>query len=427
MRLSILALLIIFLCCPVTNLSAQEAWEQLSEINEHDLGYVRKIVNDGNGSMWVNAGPGGDQFYRFRDNMWETYTDTISGFNDFAAGPDGVVWFSYYTSLVKYDGVTFETVYPDTNSVTTTLNMDLLTVDSEGVLWIANQGRGIIRFDGSEWRQYTVEDGLASHVFFTMSTSMDGDLWCSYGEPIAFEVGAPCHGVSCFDGENWQTYDTDTEGVQNNRVMGIACTPEGDVFIGYVSDNWGSSGGISRFDGESWEWITDDFFGYSFVIDQTGTLWGCYENSPGLEITVGGYNGSTFTTCARSASGGGWNLAVDDSGTIWVTSWEGILKYTSDAVAVVESGDHPEEISLMSYPNPFNPSTTIRYSLTEPAQVTISVYSINGQKVETLVDTFLVSGTYSLIYDGSSLSSGTYILALEANDTFQTRKLTLVK
>ena len=423
MRTLCAALLILFAAS--SSLHAQGSWEQISEINGHDLGYVRKIVNDGNGSMWVNAGPGGDQFYRFRDNMWETYTDTISGFRDFAAGPDGEIWFSYYTSLVKYDGVTFETVYPDTNSVTTTLNMDLLTVDSEGVLWIANQGRGIIRFDGSEWRQYTTEDGLASNIFFIMTTSMDGDLWCSYGEPITFEGGALCHGVSCFDGESWQTYDADTEGVQSDRVMGITSTPDGDVFISYVYDYWASSGGISRFDGESWEWITDDYWGYGLTCDTDGALWSWFERSLGGESTVAQYDGERWASFIPSIRV--WNPQFDDTGRGWLSSWEGVIIFNPDDMLNVEENDHPEEISLMNYPNPFNPSTTIQYSLSEPGRVTISVYSINGQKVETLVDEMLDVGTHSARFDGSSLASGIYFYRLESPGFADTGKMLLVK
>ncbi len=85
-------------------------------------------------------------------------------------------------------------------------------------------------------------------------------------------------------------------------------------------------------------------------------------------------------------------------------------------------------------PNPFNPSTTIRYTVPEGNQeyVTLKVYDLRGQLVRTLVDRFVESGAYSVIWDGTDetgrdVSSGVYFYRMKAGDFVQTRKMVLLK
>lgn len=66
------------------------------------------------------------------------------------------------------------------------------------------------------------------------------------------------------------------------------------------------------------------------------------------------------------------------------------------------------EIELNNYPNPFNPTTIINYSLPKDEKVVIKVYDILGREVETLVNDFKAVGKYSVQFDGRKLSSGVY-------------------
>ncbi|MCK4654018.1 MAG: T9SS type A sorting domain-containing protein [Candidatus Cloacimonetes bacterium] len=93
-----------------------------------------------------------------------------------------------------------------------------------------------------------------------------------------------------------------------------------------------------------------------------------------------------------------------------------------------------KDISLRNYPNPFNPTTTISFSVTQTSSfVTLEIYNIKGQKVKTLVNEVLPAGEHSVGWDGKDennkpVSSGVYFYKLKVNDkTIDTKKCLLLK
>ena len=80
-----------------------------------------------------------------------------------------------------------------------------------------------------------------------------------------------------------------------------------------------------------------------------------------------------------------------------------------------------------NYPNPFTPATTIPYSVTRPAFVTLTVYDVLGRAVATLVDGFKAPGRYTVRFDAGSLPGGVYIYRLETDRASRTRSLLLLK
>ena len=91
-------------------------------------------------------------------------------------------------------------------------------------------------------------------------------------------------------------------------------------------------------------------------------------------------------------------------------------------------GLKPEAFGLYpNFPNPFNPSTKIRYAITQTAFTTLRVYSILGQEVAILINEEKTPGVYEVNFDGLNLTSGTYIYKLQAGDLTMTRKMLLLK
>ena len=85
------------------------------------------------------------------------------------------------------------------------------------------------------------------------------------------------------------------------------------------------------------------------------------------------------------------------------------------------------EYALTAYPNPFNPTTTIEFSLPEAGPVRLAVYDVNGRQVRNLADAQLTAGAHSIRFTASDLPFGIYLARLSAGTTQLTRKLLLVK
>jgi len=102
----------------------------------------------------------------------------------------------------------------------------------------------------------------------------------------------------------------------------------------------------------------------------------------------------------------------------------------SEIPTEIESSDGniPQAFSLsQNYPNPFNPSTTISYSISIPAHVSIKVYDILGQEVCTLVDEDKKTGNYIVVFDASALAGGVYYYQLKTGIITVARRATLLK
>jgi Ca2+-binding EF-hand superfamily protein len=80
-----------------------------------------------------------------------------------------------------------------------------------------------------------------------------------------------------------------------------------------------------------------------------------------------------------------------------------------------------------AYPNPFNPTTSLKISLQESADVTLCIYDITGRLVETLYDGSLSPGDYSFTFLGTGLASGLYFAELRTGETVSIQKLMLSK
>ncbi len=89
--------------------------------------------------------------------------------------------------------------------------------------------------------------------------------------------------------------------------------------------------------------------------------------------------------------------------------------------------DRSLETALDNYPNPFNPSTTVACSLPQAQQVRLSVYDVLGREVRRLVDGDQAAGRHEVVFDASTLPSGTYFYRIETPSGVQTRKLVLLK
>ncbi|HPI66960.1 MAG TPA: T9SS type A sorting domain-containing protein [bacterium] len=104
----------------------------------------------------------------------------------------------------------------------------------------------------------------------------------------------------------------------------------------------------------------------------------------------------------------------------------------SDFVWIVVTGvgvkyNNTFEFDLYLYPNPFNPTTTINFSLPYDEQVKLSVYDLRGREVMVLVDDFRTAGEYSILWNAVYEPSGVYFARLQTDNQTKVIKMQLVK
>ncbi|MFC1512406.1 T9SS type A sorting domain-containing protein [Candidatus Latescibacterota bacterium] len=148
------------------------------------------------------------------------------------------------------------------------------------------------------------------------------------------------------------------------------------------------------------------------------------KHSYGESLDVGGIYDGIYVRNPIQADPSSYNTFYDQTNWIAWDSDSGII--TSEPVAVEE--DAPASFSVaQNTPNPFNPSTTISFSLTRDGQVTVDVYNIAGQKVDTLVNDFMTAGSHSVVWDASGQAAGVYFYTVTSSDFSRTMKMTLLK
>jgi|GEM_PF-2253740 len=100
----------------------------------------------------------------------------------------------------------------------------------------------------------------------------------------------------------------------------------------------------------------------------------------------------------------------------------------SELTSINEISGVPKSFALsQNFPNPFNPTTVISYSVPKTSRVVIKVFDILGREISTLVDSNKEPGIYSTEFDGSRWSSGVYFLMMNANGFMKTQKMMLLK
>lgn len=105
-----------------------------------------------------------------------------------------------------------------------------------------------------------------------------------------------------------------------------------------------------------------------------------------------------------------------------------IIKVLPSQLTEINENELPSDLALyQNFPNPFNPSTTISYSIPEQSYVSLVVYDLIGNKVAELVEQQKQAGKYEIKFDAGNLTSGIYFYTLRAGKFSQTKKLILLK
>ncbi|MBT4483233.1 MAG: T9SS type A sorting domain-containing protein [Candidatus Latescibacteria bacterium] len=346
-----------------------------------------------------------------------------------AGSSEGDVWFGTSNGVTRYDGETWTTFDKGEDGLLDGEGpFGSIAVTPGGIVWASISGVGVCRYDGETWTTFTKDDGLGNNDVTSVAV-LTNDI-------ILF--GSYRYGISIYHGGGWSYVDFN-DGLISNYTTSITITQDGVIWVGTIH-------GVSKHDGEKW-------ISYTFTDGLVSKYGGIFYGSPeyvtsiatgsdglvwvGTDEGLYCYNGETWTTFNTDdglANNRIYSLAVSPDNTVWIGTGGLLSRYIPDTGTFVEETDViPEEIEIISnYPNPFNPETTIEFSLPGESAVDLSIYNITGQKVRTLVSEPMTAGTHSIHWSGTSdsgqaLSSGVYISRIIMGNKVASRSMMLMK
>ena len=405
------------------------------------------VAQDKTGVYWVATDSGVN---RFDGLFWTTFTQNIglgeNWVNYILADREGVLWFGLKTrGISRYDGTTWQTInwIKDAD----TIEVRVICQDLEGNIWVGTRLRGVSKFDGQQWTTYTTADGLVSNNVWGIAIDSSGNKWfATFGG-----------GVSMFDGRHWISYTRKGDGLALDVVNDVAVDRDGTLW--FATDN-----GISvlrpenikqppkptcDINGDRRLNISDAISLILLLRDRPEAVLADYDDDGKgtLQDVIRLLRDLRSGSCpALSAALAGTVPVVRALEAEDVNYVAGLLdrlelapgeKAEFGAVlhALGESPSLPVAFSLEgNAPNPFNPSTTIHYSVPDGGAVPLSlkVFDLRGAPVRTLVATVRRPGQYTVFWDGHDdygrpAASGVYFYRLQAPGFTATRKMVLLK
>ena len=106
-------------------------------------------------------------------------------------------------------------------------------------------------------------------------------------------------------------------------------------------------------------------------------------------------------------------------------SWEDLGLFVISLSELVEL---PKSFNLeAAYPNPFNPTTTIHFSLPIETEISMSIHDLQGRQIMALLNDKMKAGYHSVIWNANQHSSGIYFIKMVTNEYVSTQKLMLIK
>lgn len=343
---------------------------------------------------------------------------------------------------------------PQTLPIVTTINRIVFLTSSVGFAVGEEEGTILKTTDsGATWTQKRSGTPLRS-IFFLNSqlgwacgidtvlfTTDYGETWSSRSVPsihhadISFrnsqEGWVVGYYQSCFrstdGGNNWFSVSSPIAG---RSLFGV-CFPTSSrgIIIG------GEQIALSTNAGSSWISVYnsggDQLNSVSFADSLNGWVVGSYKI---VKTTDGG--DTWFEQSWPAPQAYLTDVHCSDNEHAWAIGVQIFLRTTNGGVTSVRSSSDlmPHGTALyQNHPNPFNPTTTIRYTLPRATPVTLEIYTVTGQEVRTLVNRLHSPGEYSVVWDGTDqagkpVSSGIYIYRLEGGEEYvQSRKMLLIR
>lgn len=282
--------------------------------------HLRKIYQDQKGNLWFGTNVYDIMRYDGDSLVYITEEDGIGGgrITGIAEDSDGVVWFSTFRGLSKYDGSTFTNYLRSDDELQN--ESWSLHIDSKGNKWMGTTD-GVAYFDGEKFNEFpitkaTVTDTTTTFGYDRITAILEdqnGVLW----------FGTDGFGITKYDGKSF-TYLTKEDGLPDNNITHIVEDRQGNIWIGTMF------GGVSKYDGETFINYKEEGNISGVEIgeiyeDSNGNIWIAIEND-GVYL----YDGSTFTNYNQSDglnTNGILSIYEDRQGRFWFGGWGGLFRF----------------------------------------------------------------------------------------------------
>ncbi|MBN4081672.1 histidine kinase [bacterium AH-315-C07] len=319
---------------------------------------ISDITTDLRGDIWVSTF--GDGLFRFNGTQIENFTMGDGLSTNWIRGiinHNGDLWVCSKKGVNKINYTTTPVIienYESSNGMPTA-NINILFSDNEKNLWLGSDGKGLLKFVGESFINFTTKDGLSGDIVMSLLEDDNKDLWFStYGK-----------GISRFDGKTYRNYSI-KDGLSNNTVWASLKDSKGNLWFGtsnginrfrngvftrfndqkglngnkitslFEADNkiWcGSKDGIYVYDGEGFEKV---FVGdieiknvRKIFKDHSGDLW--FATSTGL-LHKNGNKYELITTKDGLPSNTIYSIIEDLHGNLWLGTKSGLAIYSSEEI-----------------------------------------------------------------------------------------------
>ena len=176
-----------------------------------------------------------------------------------------------------------------------------------------------------------------------------------------------------------------------------------------------------------WEGTLISLRGYISAIDSISTS--------GAKLTIDDNSGPTYVMIWNSTGLNGFDYSVGKYmkftgvGSQYGENYQLLVAYEDDLVlSIHDTGTIPNQFILHpAYPNPFNPTTTISYSMDIAGMVDLEVHDVSGRIVFSIKQNFVPAGTHQTVWNASSLASGIYFIRLRHNANYAIQKVMMLK
>ena len=368
-------------------------------------------------TLWAQGNE--DKVWELSNEVWTLHSE-VGEAGSFIEDHDNLLWAIGAKGISFYNGDSWQ-IFPIMDLFQNLRYAYSVVVTSDNIKWFRTDS-GVISCKDQTW---TLHTPTTRTIEYLLCDSLDR-VWAS-----TLRLTGRNEGVWCYENNTWINH---ASGGPQETIFCVELDQSDILWFGTLEGLW-------SYDGSIWIHHTDEDNSPEKVkmlmLNSDNSLWcfGYKDDIPGIWR----YSNNTWTHFNKETTQGIYGISsmvVDENDVTWFATagFDGIFSYTPDKVTQVDtSSGKPDAFPVIStYPNPFNPSTTIEFSLPEPGQVSLDIYNLAGQKVRTLVAESVNAGSHNVVWDGRDdagklLSSGIYFAGLGAGSLVKTAKMMLLR